>query len=240
MAHPLFLVECAVRKFVQHWYLGLQPTLSLRTLPIGEISVNIDVVGSTSRNCRHQKSGRRSREKRRNRRSSDIVLTNTVETSERNNKVEADDTVKEVRIECDTFNQQLPHFPQSYKNSTQNSSNFTSRSSSRPSLLDANIQTVITSIDADCQTDSIELKPKVLSVVRNASVSINPRRIYHPAIINASKSFFNKHPSELLDEEKEKFKFYLNHKRASGEPVETDIIYLPSSMRDCLHCGHPT
>ena len=99
MAHPLFLVECAVRKFVQHWHLGLQPTLSLRTLPIGEISVNIDVVSSTAGNCRRQKSGRRSREKRRNRRSSDIVLTNTVETSERNNKVEADDTVKEVRIE---------------------------------------------------------------------------------------------------------------------------------------------
>ena len=208
---------------------------------MGEISINIDVVNSSSRNWQRQKSGRGAREKRRNQRSK-IIVTKKIDTLEYSHKDETEnlDTVTEARNESCSLNQPLPHFPQTYKNSALNSSNFTSRSPRRPSLHDANIQTASTSIDADCQTNSIVAKPKVLSVVKNASVSINPRRIYHPAIINASKAFFNKHPSELLDEEKEKFKFYLNHKRAGGEPVETDIIYLPSSMRDCLHCGHPT
>ena len=79
-----------------------------------------------------------------------------------------------------------------------------------------------------------------LSVAKNSSISIAPKLIYHPAIINASKAFYGKGPSELSKAEKSKFKFYLDRKKELGEPVESDIVFLPSSMRDCLHCGYPT
>ena len=80
----------------------------------------------------------------------------------------------------------------------------------------------------------------ILSIEKLLNISIPPKTIYHPAIINATKSFYGKHPSELSSEECEKFNWYLEHKRNSGEPVESDIIYLPSSMRNCLHCDLPT
>ena len=101
------------------------------------------------------------------------------------------------------------------------------------------VQAVNESADSSCETEPFPA-PKHLSTTKLAPISIPPRVIYHPAIINATKSFYHKHPSELSYDEMKEFKLYLDHKQARGQPVEEDLIYLPSSMRSCLHCGHPT
>ena len=93
---------------------------------------------------------------------------------------------------------------------------------------------------AVCQTEPLPSRKPFLSIGKLTNVPIPPKTIYHPAIINATKSFYRKHPSELSSEECEKFNWYLEHERNCGEPVESDIIYLPSSMRNCLHCDLPT
>ena len=85
----------------------------------------------------------------------------------------------------------------------------------------------------------IKEKPKLS--IRICTTSIPPRPVYHPAIVNASHAMFTKHPSQLLPEELEKFKNYQDYKIRIGEPLETEIIYLPSGgIRTCLNCGELT
>ena len=110
-------------------------------------------------------------------------------------------------------------------------------------LTTKSVQAVCSSLDAACQTltpDPAMIKKPVLSVARCPQISIPPREIYHPAVINACLAISDKHPSQVSKEEAKKFKFYLDQKRKMGQPVELDLIYLPTSMRNCLHCGHPT
>ena len=92
---------------------------------------------------------------------------------------------------------------------------------------------------------SINVSPKNhvpnLMAVKMAPLSIPPRRIYHPNIINACKQHYSKHPSQLNPEEVEKFKFYKEYyEREYGKTIEEDVIFRPAGMRDCLHCGYPT
>ena len=91
---------------------------------------------------------------------------------------------------------------------------------------------------------SVDIPPgkrPTLSIAAQSPTSIPPRIIYHPAIINACYAITGKHlPSKLLPDEVKRFKKYLDQKREMGEPVETDLLYLPTSMRNCIHCGHPT
>ena len=93
---------------------------------------------------------------------------------------------------------------------------------------------------------SMDIPPNVkkmsnLNIVKIQSTSIPPRPVYHPTIINACTAMFAKHPSELGQDEIEKFKRYRNHKIQIGEPLETEIIYLPSGgLRTCLHCKELT
>ena len=78
-------------------------------------------------------------------------------------------------------------------------------------------------------------------LTRVQTTSIPPRDIYHPAIISACKAFHGKHPSQLTPEEANKFNFYRNYKLQHGEPIEEDIVYLPSGgMKNCLQCGELT
>ena len=80
-----------------------------------------------------------------------------------------------------------------------------------------------------------------LSIESQPVISIPPKKIYHPAIINACYAITGKHhPNQLLPEEVKKFKAYIDRKREMGEPVESDLLYVPTSMRNCMHCGHPT
>ena len=80
-----------------------------------------------------------------------------------------------------------------------------------------------------------------LSVATSTVTSIPPRPIYHPAIVKASLSMFNKHPRALSSAEVEKFKDYRNWKIINGEKIEDDIVYLSAGgMRSCVNCGELT
>jgi hypothetical protein len=86
----------------------------------------------------------------------------------------------------------------------------------------------------------IKKKPK-LQIVKIQSTSISPRPVYHPAIVNACDAMFAKHPSKLNPDEVQKFKLYQNHKTKIGEPLETEVIYLPiGGLRTCLNCRELT
>ena len=107
-----------------------------------------------------------------------------------------------------------------------------------PSQVDSAALPVKAFKDASCNTESI--KPVTLTTSVNPSVSIPPQQIYHPAVINASKSLYKRHPRELTKEEFKAFNKHLHNLRNNGHPVELDPLYLPTATRDCLHCGHPT
>ena len=80
-----------------------------------------------------------------------------------------------------------------------------------------------------------------LSISPVKSLSIPPKKIYHPAIINVCQSLFEKHPDHLQPEEILKFHQYKNWKLEKGEPIEEDLMYLPcGGMKRCLHCNHLT
>ena len=209
MAHPLYIAENAVKSFIDHWLIGLQPSLRLTTRFDGSIVVESDVISAPvllpqkpvyDHFYRRHKSGNLARQRR-----------------------------KIIR----TLN---PPSPSKQKQDS------LSICPSKLSTVDTAVQAVKVLVDVACETTQpVPVPPrKILSVENVSQTDIPPRKIYHPSIINASKAFYDKHPSDLSREEREKFKFYLQHKRSCGEPVETDVVYLPTSMRSCLHCGHPT
>ena len=77
--------------------------------------------------------------------------------------------------------------------------------------------------------------------LKNAAISIKPRKIYHPTIINACEAMFKKHPDQLVSEEIIKFNHYRNWKPEMGDPLESNVVYLPAGgLRTCLLCGHLT
>ena len=83
-------------------------------------------------------------------------------------------------------------------------------------------------------------KPK-LDFVRAKSISIPPHQIYHPAVINASNAMFGKDPSQLEADEALKFKMYRMNKIQKGEPLETEVIFLPiGGIRTCVNCRELT
>ena len=86
----------------------------------------------------------------------------------------------------------------------------------------------------------IPTTPK-LSFAKTSVQSISPRPIYHPAIINASIAMHQKHPTLLSPEELIKFNMYIRYKIDRGQPIEEELMYLPSGgVRNCLQCGHLT
>ena len=95
-------------------------------------------------------------------------------------------------------------------------------------------------------TSSRDIPPNIkkilnLDVQKSQQISIPPRTVYHPAIINASQRFFAKHPSELSQDEVEKFTQYRRDKAEIGEPLESEEIYLPmGGFRICLNCRELT
>ena len=105
------------------------------------------------------------------------------------------------------------------------------------------VQTIMDTVDAECQTvDNLQPSKQVpaLLITKSLPISIPPQKIYHPAVINACKSVYNKKPCELTKEESSKMKHYLDRKRELGKPVEHDPTFLPISMRNCMHCGNLT
>ena len=80
-----------------------------------------------------------------------------------------------------------------------------------------------------------------LTIVKISAISILPRPIYHHAIIDASRAFFLKPPSQLTTDEAQKFKKYQEDKTEIGEPLEAEVKFLPiGGIRTCLNCGELT
>ena len=69
-----------------------------------------------------------------------------------------------------------------------------------------------------------------LTIVKISAISILPRPIYHHAIIDASRAFFLKPPSQLTTDEAQKFKKYQEDKTEIGEPLEAEVKFLPISI----------
>ena len=217
MAPPLFLAEQAMMSFIREWLCGLQPSLVLSTNSDGSIFISSKVTSFPvkptfyNNTCSTRRSHRSGKNARERRK-----LRRTSKMNEESRSI----------------------LPQLYSESQPP---IHVHHALKPTQVDAGVQITHELVDSPCQTDPAPPPPsKLLSTTKLAPLSIPPRIIYHPAIINATKSFYNKHPSELSCEESTEFKFYLDQKQARGQPVERDLIYLPTSMRNCLHCGHPT
>ena len=88
------------------------------------------------------------------------------------------------------------------------------------------------------------LPPEPILMIQNqegSQISIRPRKIYHPTTINACESLFKKHPDMLQPEEVIKFNNFRKYKKEVGDPLETNVVFLPiGGLRKCLICGHLT
>ena len=256
MSHPLVIVEHAVRYFMSQWLDGLQPSLNIQTHTNGEIHVRSEVncagVKSQSRAYLQRKSGKYSRQRRRSRRIKtadhsavqpacghlEVTPLNIQETVE-------DDTLSDVgqiMMLKDTHHlSQLSLTPDTEPTNpdllkpeltvcVQHSSSFTPE---KPQL-------------SIIKLDQISIPPSKsrlsnLSIQSVQTTSIPPKAVFHPAIIRASLSMFQKKPDSLTPEEVNKFKLFIKWKLQNGEPIEEDILYNPAGgNQNCLHCDRPT
>ena len=207
---PPIIVQQVICQFFNQWYAGLRPKIVLKTKDSGAIVISSIIV----LNQRHRrKSGHASRQRRKAARAGKKVDSNSTQTDDL-----LDDTDETPAL-------QPLHSYDSDK-----------------CPVDTAVQAACTTVDAACEAMPLPPpKPKpILSTVKNASISVLPRTIYHPAIHNVARTMFSKHPSELVKEEIVKPNSYCTWNGECGEPVETNVVHLPSTMRDCLHCGHPT
>jgi hypothetical protein len=84
-------------------------------------------------------------------------------------------------------------------------------------------------------------KEPQLSLVKNNGIDIRPRKIYHPTIINACLALFKKHPDLLAQDEILEFYNYRSWRKEMGEPLESNVIYLPiGGLRRCNICENLT
>jgi hypothetical protein len=94
-----------------------------------------------------------------------------------------------------------------------------------------------------CPQMTINIPPEQpkLTVVKENQIDIKPKKIYHPTILNACKTMFDKHPDHLSQEEIQKFNHYRSWKSEIGDPIEANPIYLPiGGLRKCLICSNLT
>ena len=81
----------------------------------------------------------------------------------------------------------------------------------------------------------------LIQTQKGSQISIRPRKIYHPTIIDACNSLFKKHPDLLQPEEIIQFNKFRKYKSEVGDPLETNVVFLPiGGLRKCLICGHLT
>ena len=245
MAQPSYVIEQAVRLFHHYWHLGLQPTFNLKTLSNGAICVSSDVLllppnvqfheQNSPNISRRRKSSRNARKNRRSRR---LANHNKYpEDNDESNNQDDDNDVSYEEKELELFLE--PPEPEISTQSTlPEYSSIQSKTLDHATTVQAAVQAVNVNVDVACQAANFHRSK--LSISECVTTSIPPRPIYHPAIINASMAFFKKHPSNLTEDEISKFNCYLKRKQELGEPVEKDVIFQPSSMRNCLHCGYPT
>ena len=241
MANPIVsVIEQAVETFISHWINGLKPSLKLSTKSDGSVIVMSDVSTlPTSQNHNipirdnsHQPSKNNARYRRKLRR-----------REARTETLDSNDYVVEMKNAVPKESESSVVSEESqYTSITPTTSDYSSMivdcsttlTSKKPNLSYKTLE----SVDIPSQIHSAAK----LSVVAQPSLSIPPRTIYHPAILNAVRSMHGKHPSELNTEEIAKFKLYQQYRRRNGDPpIEEEIIYLPAGgLRTCMQCGNLT
>ena len=161
-----------------------------------------------------------------------------------NKEVDRTETLSTPEVDLNPSANEMLHQPD---NQTQDVTNFTHCNSTaslpvKPNMIDrASLAKPELSVESLLSVDIPPGKRPSLTIVSQPPTSIPPRKIYHPAVIKACYAITGKHhPSQLLPDETKRLKNYIDQKREMGEPVETDLLYLPTSMRNCVHCGHPT
>ena len=256
---PSIIIKQAVQFFLSQWYLGLRPSLVVNTGYYGDIFLSSEVKTCQQpyqpSSFRRRRSGQQSRQRRSDKRTRARALLANV--SNKIDGLEASTPAKPGDVERDP--EPLNSLEKLNEDSCEpiigmyqisdlddasiiDLDNASVESALMAVNVNAAVQAVPQFTDVSCQSDpnKPQFNPRSLSIVRNKAVSIPPKKIFHPAIINASKSRYGKHPSELSQEEIVQFNTYLKWKHDIGEPVQDDLIYLPSMIRDCLHCGYPT
>ena len=233
MAHVPLAVNHALSEFFNQWYAELSPKLMVKTQQNGDVVISSTLIASADQHAnsfhhpwasnQRKLSGKNSRQRRQAKRRQ----TRSDETS--SSSLNSGHSSSQLGVISDP------------NSCTQKVAQTSPVSPSKPCLVSTGVQASCAFVNVACETDDFPSpKEPVLSIVKCAPTSIPPREIFHPAIINACMAICHKHPSKLTKEEAQKFKFYLARKNEMGQPVESDLVYLPSSIRNCLHCGHLT
>ena len=215
MAHPIYVAEQAMKIFIAQWLSGLKPSLKLSTKIDGTIVVMYE-VSSVAVNSKK-----------------DNCITNG---SRRRRRSGINSRIRRKLSRCarsDVTDDQP----------TKEVANLSTEFISTSALL-----TPVKEELSFQKLESIDIVPveppknPSLSIQAQSSVSIPPRRIYHPAILKACENMHGKHPSQLTPDEVRKFKLYQEYKARNGEPpIEEDIIFQPcGGLRTCVQCGQLT
>ena len=210
-----FEIESFIGKFIYLSSRGYVANLSFSTSN-GNDQVNFQASLSSSRPSLYEFYPRRekpSRMRRRHRRKEDLAnysssSSNFNETSNFIPPITSEATNLQLTESNTTLPPQDIHVAQVQRDTAVSTADV---SHSTNCKVDAAAQTFKTSIDAATETEPA--KPVMLSTTVNPSQSIAPRQIYHPALINVSKSLYQRHPSELTKEEFKRFNQYLHNER---------------------------
>ena len=185
MANPsLIIIDQAVRHFLQQWHCGFQPSLTLKTLSSGAVCVSSNVSSfnqSGYQNSPHyrgrRKSGLNSRVLRQKKRQNIFADTERgIRMSDQDKESKASDDTEFSVCSTNRINSSSSSFT---------SQNNPSTCQQKPVLngVDKYVQAVSLTVDVGCETEELcRPKKRSLSVVKNSSISIASKPIYHPAI----------------------------------------------------------
>ena len=226
MAHPLLVAENAVRLFISQWLSGLTPSLRLSTKPDGSIYTTSEVSSSrtgpeetqiVNLTCHWRRSGFHSRLRRRR----DRAVRNLTFSAKSDQPI------------SDSRTTQPPSTTTS--NEPRSKSEYPVKSS--PVKNNLAIKKLAT-VDIPSQESS---RQSSLFIEAQATVSIPPLTIHHPAVVNACYAIIGKHPDQMSTAEEEEFELYKQFKIMNGQKIEDDVVYLPiGGIRTCIHCKNLT
>ena len=242
MAHPIADAEEAMKTFIAQWFRGLMPSLQLSTKPDGTISVKSQVLTFPTLSShatwtandaifRCRRSGYFSRLRRRKERSELMLKTNgpgCMDLKDSQQPTLTDIIGPDILVHDSNVVQ----------------------SSFKPNLIVEKLAPIdIAPIKPNLTVEKLAPTdigpspscPPKLTIEAQSVISISPRTVHHPAIINACYSIIGKHPSQMTASEEEKFQLFKQFKRNNGQPIEEDVVFLPiGGLRTCLNCDNLT
>ena len=232
MAHPLSVVEQAVRSFIVQWNSGLTPSLHLSTKPDGSISATSEVSSSTTTTTEAYISTPAINPRYIRRRSGYFARLRRRRNRVNQSKHETTESFLSNSEANDALPSSLPMCSEIPSVTVSDRSTMTS-----PIQMNLALQK-ISSLDIPPQNFT---RPSKLTAETVAAVSIAPKLVYHPSVINACYSIIGKHPSQMTPEEVKQFDMFKQFKARNGESIENDVVFLPiGGIRTCLHCENPT